>query len=96
MEQIYILKETTKFNYGDIMWEKLFYYKTNQLVYKAKIQYENIESERVYKSKEISKIPYKERISKDLIFENQNGFYKVEYSILNAPIITEVLEETES
>ncbi len=92
MEYIYIIKAVTRTNYGRIMFEKHFYYKTNQLAYKSKIQLEKKELERVSKSKLISKIAYVDRTGEQVTFESNNGFYKVEYSVLNAPIITEVIE----
>lgn len=87
MEHIYVLKEITKFNYGKVMFEKYSYYKTNQLIHKAKIKYENIEYERVFKSKEISKKRYIDRTGDEITFESNNGFYNVEYSIFSSKII---------
>lgn len=96
MEYIYVVKETTKFNYGEKMFEKNFYYKTIGLAYKAKNEFEFKERKRVSKSKEISNIPYVKRTADEIFFYSSNNFYKTEYSVLSEPIITEVLEETQA
>lgn len=88
MENICIIKEITRFNYGRIMFEKYFYYKTYQLAHEAKIQLEKKENERTSKSKMIIKIPYSSRTGDEICFESNNGFYNAEYSLFRAQVMT--------